>query len=34
MDVYNTVKRPDYKAYVEKAAKHLEEERLRMPDGT
>lgn len=34
MDVYNTVKRPDYKAYVEKAAKHLEEERLRMADGT
>lgn len=34
MEVYNTVKRPEYKAYAEKAAKHLEEERLRMPDGT
>jgi unsaturated rhamnogalacturonyl hydrolase len=34
MDLYNKVKRPEYKAYVEKAAQHLETERLRLGDGT
>lgn len=34
LEVYETVKRPEYKAYLEKAAKHLTEERLRLPDGT
>lgn len=34
MDLYNKVKRPEYKAYAEKAAKHLETERLRLEDGT
>jgi rhamnogalacturonyl hydrolase YesR len=34
IDVYKTVKRPEYKAYLDKAAKHLTEERLRLEDGT
>lgn len=34
IDVYQTVKRPEYKAYLDKAAKHLSEERLRHSDGT
>lgn len=34
LDVYETVKRPEYKTYVDKAAKHLETERLRMDDST
>jgi rhamnogalacturonyl hydrolase YesR len=34
IDVYKTVKRDDYKEYVEKAAKHLTEERARLDDGT
>ena len=34
IEVYKTIKRPEYKAYIEKAAKHLELERLRMADGT
>ncbi len=34
IDVYNSVKRDDYKAYIEKAAKHITEERSRLDDGT
>jgi rhamnogalacturonyl hydrolase YesR len=34
IDVYQTVKKPEYKAYLDKAAKHLTEERLRLGDGT
>jgi rhamnogalacturonyl hydrolase YesR len=34
IEVYDRVKRPEYKAYLEKAARHLTEERLRLPDGT
>ncbi len=33
-DVYQTVKREDYKEYIEKAAKHIKEERERLEDGT
>jgi unsaturated rhamnogalacturonyl hydrolase len=34
IDVYQTVKREDYKEYIEKAAKHITEERERLEDGT
>jgi unsaturated rhamnogalacturonyl hydrolase len=34
IDIYNSVKRDDYKAYIEKAAKHITEERSRLADGT
>ena len=34
IDIYNTVKRNDYKEYIEKAAKHITEERARLSDGT
>ena len=34
IDVYKTVKRDDYKEYIEKAAKHITEERERLKDGT
>ncbi|MDQ3845727.1 MAG: glycoside hydrolase family 88 protein, partial [Bacteroidota bacterium] len=34
LEVYKDVKRPEYKAYVEKAVKHLTEERVRLKDGT
>lgn len=34
IDVYQTVKNPQYKAYLEKAAKHLTEDRARLNDGT
>ncbi len=34
IDVYQRVKRPEYKAYLEKAAKHLTEDRARLKDGT
>ena len=34
IEVYEQVKRPEYKAYLEKAARHLTEKRLRLPDGT
>jgi unsaturated rhamnogalacturonyl hydrolase len=34
IDVYNTVKRDDYKEYIEKAAKHITNERPRLADGT
>ncbi len=34
IDVYNSVKRDDYKEYIEKAAKHITEERMRLADGT
>ena len=34
IDVYQTVKRDDYKVYIEKAAKHITEERSRLEDGT
>lgn len=34
LEVYKDVKRPDYKAYLEKAAKHLTEERVRLTDST
>ena len=34
IDVYQTVKRDDYKQYIEKAAKHISEERGRLDDGT
>ena len=34
IDVYQTVKRNDYKQYIEKAAKHISEERDRLDDGT
>ncbi len=34
IDVYQTVKRDDYKQYIEKAAKHISEERDRLDDGT
>ncbi len=34
IDVYNSVNRDDYKAYIEKAAKHITEERSRLTDGT
>ncbi|OUJ69786.1 glycoside hydrolase family 88/105 protein [Hymenobacter crusticola] len=34
LEVYQQVKRPAYKAYLEKAAKHLTEERLRLLDRT
>ncbi|MCU7547551.1 glycoside hydrolase family 88 protein [Chitinophagaceae bacterium LB-8] len=34
IEVYKTVKKPEYKEYLEKAAKHLTEERLRLEDGT
>ena len=34
IDVYQTVNREDYKDYIEKAAKHITEERERLEDGT
>jgi len=34
IDVYKTFKREDYKEYIEKAAKHISEERERLDDGT
>ncbi|TDH29093.1 glycosyl hydrolase [Segetibacter sp. 3557_3] len=34
IDVYNHVKQPEYKAYVERAAKHLTQDRARLKDGT
>jgi unsaturated rhamnogalacturonyl hydrolase len=34
IDVYRTVKREDYKEYIEKAANHITEERERLEDGT
>lgn len=34
IEVYEQVKRPEYKAYLEKAARHLTEKRLRLSDGT
>ena len=34
IDVYQTVKRDDYKVYIEKAAKHITEEQDRLEDGT
>ncbi|WP_089685924.1 glycoside hydrolase family 105 protein [Catalinimonas alkaloidigena] len=34
LEVYQTVKKPEYKAYVEKAGNHILNERLRMQDGT
>lgn len=34
LEVYKTVKRPEYKAYLTKAANHLTEERARLKDGT
>lgn len=34
IDVYQTIKRDDYKEYIEKAAKHITEERERLDDGT
>ena len=34
IDVYNTVKRDDYKEYIEKAGNHIMKERSRLADGT
>ncbi len=34
IDVYQTVKRDDYKEYIEKAAKHITEDQDRLEDGT
>ena len=34
IEVYERVKKPEYKAYLEKAAKHLTEDRPRLEDGT
>ncbi len=34
IDVYQTVKRDDYKVYIEKAAKHITEDQDRLEDGT
>lgn len=34
IDVYQTVKRDDYKEYIEKAARHITKERVRLEDGT
>ncbi len=34
IDVYQTVKRDDYKEYIEKTAKHITEEQDRLADGT
>ncbi|PSL47199.1 rhamnogalacturonyl hydrolase YesR [Chitinophaga niastensis] len=34
IDVYNTLKRADYKAYIDKAANHISKIQERLPDGT
>lgn len=34
LDVYQTVKRADYKAYIDKAANHISKVQERLPDGT